>query len=82
MRTVFTVDPEPSRDGGHRDALTVKIQDHDKFAEFDDRASPSRHWELWRLHLGFSEKHIPDVIVGDIVIIQGNEEVVRDDAGK
>jgi hypothetical protein len=34
---------------------------------------------LWRLHLGFSEKHMPEVLVGDIVIIRaGDEELLRE----
>jgi hypothetical protein len=33
---------------------------------------------LWRLYLGISMKHMPDVLVGDIVIIQGDEESLRD----
>ena len=33
---------------------------------------------LWRLHLGISMKHMPDALVGDIVIIQGDEELLRD----
>jgi hypothetical protein len=34
---------------------------------------------LWRLHLGFSEKHMPEVLVGDIVILRaGDKESSRD----
>ena len=34
---------------------------------------------LWRLHLGFSEKHMPEALMGDIVIIRtGDEETSRD----
>ncbi len=29
---------------------------------------------LWRLHLGFSEKHMPDALVGDIVVIRAGDE--------
>jgi hypothetical protein len=33
---------------------------------------------LWRLYLGISIKHMPDALVGNVVIIQGDEELLRD----
>jgi hypothetical protein len=29
---------------------------------------------LWRLYLGFSEKNMPEALVGDIVIVRASDE--------